>query len=294
MNMVEGREVLALDKLLNVFQAKEGEINMYYGKIGNGKTYAATSDILDYLKQGKVVYANWKINVDDHDDRTSFFHILKNIITFNKTFYKIPCKQNLYYFDVDDGVYNWKGEKLAEFHSMADFIEYASNLNDCHIFADEAQDMFDSYEGTRFAKNKRRLILHTRHYHRSINIISQRPTAIQVSARGNVNRFYKCVKEYDWGFIRLFARYEFQEMASETVDETKDPESVKKYWGNKRVYNAYNSSYLANGIPKSQNVFFQAYELNSRERWYALYLNLYHKYNGMILFLKGLRRPPQP
>ena len=253
-----GTKVLSHD-LLDVFTASEGSINMYYGLIGNGKTYSATSDILDLLKQGKVVYANWKIIVPDFDDRKSLWFLIKNTILFRKRFYKIPCSQNLHFFDPET------------FSSTGELVEWLSSLNDCHIFFDEGQDMFDSYEGTRFSKAKRRLILHTRHYHRTLNIISQRPTAIQVSARGNVNRFYKCVKLASWPWPR-FARYEFQEMSGETVDETVDPISRKSYWGSSSVFNAYNTDYLAEGIPKSQAVFFEAYDLNFKEKLKALFV----------------------
>lgn len=244
------------DDLLDVFEASEGSINMYYGLIGNGKTYAGTSDILDLLKQGKVVYANWHINVSDFDDRESPLMLLKNTLLMRKRFFRIPCSQNLHFFDPEN------------FNSTGDLVEWLSGLNDCHIFFDEGQDMFDSYEGTRFSKSKRRLILHTRHYHRTLNIISQRPTAIQVSARGNVNRFYKCVKIASWPWVR-FARYEFQQMTGETVDESVDPISEKRYWGSNRVFKAYNTDYLAEGIPKSQKVFFEAFDLDWRDKLIA-------------------------
>jgi len=247
-----GKKVLAND-LVDAFKSTEGSINMYYGLIGNGKTYNATADILELLKQGKVVYANWHIKVPDFDDRESLFFILMNIFLFRKRFYKIPCAQNLHFFDPE------------QFNTTGQLVEWLSNLNDCQIFFDEGQDMFDSYEGSRFSKAKRRLILHTRHYHRTLNIISQRPTAIQVSARGNVNRFYKCVKLASWPWVR-FARFEFQEMKGETVNEEVDPVSKKTYWGKNSVYNAYNTDYLAQGIPKSQSVFFEAYDLSFREK----------------------------
>jgi len=253
-----GGSIVVKNDLLNVFEASEGSINMYYGKIGNGKTYAATADILDLLKQGKVVYCNWKIIVDDFDDRDSLFITIMNILLLRKRFYKIPCSQNLHFFDPET------------FNTTGELVEWLSSLNDCHIFFDEGQDMFDSYEGTKFSKAKRRLILHTRHYHRTLNIISQRPTAIQVSARGNVNRFYKCVKLASWPWVR-FARYEFQEMVGETVNENVDPISKKTYWGNNSVFKAYNTDYLAEGIPKSQAVFFEAYELGFFTRIRALF-----------------------
>jgi len=260
-----GQKVTALNELLDVFSASEGSINMYYGLIGNGKTYAATADILELLKQGKVVYCNWRIVVPDFDDRKSLFMIFMNIILFRKRFYRIPCSQNLHFFNPE------------EYSSIGDLVEFLSGLNDCHIFFDEGQDMFDSYEGTRFSKAKRRLILHTRHYHRTLNIISQRPTAIQVSARGNVNRFYKCVKIASWPWVR-FMRVEFQEMTGETVNELSDPVSKKTYWGNNKVFNAYNTDYLAEGIPKSQVVNFEAYDLTFKDKIIALYRTFLGKF----------------
>jgi len=265
-----GKKVLVND-LIDVFEANEGSINMYYGKIGNGKTYSATADIIELLKKGVVVYCNWRINVEDFDDRKHFWPLFFNSILGRKRFYVIPCYQNLHFFDPES------------FDSTAELVSWLSSLNDCHIFFDEGQDMFDSYEGTKFAKSKRRLILHTRHYHRVLNIISQRPTAIQVSARGNVNRFYKCVKLMSFPWIR-FARYEFQDMSGETVDETADPVSVKTYWGNPKVFGAYNTDYLADGIPRSQAVFFEAFDLSWRDKikaWKYWLLNYYTK-----LFLK--------
>lgn len=254
-----GQKVLNTD-LIDVFSASEGSINLYYGLIGNGKTYNATADILQKLKQGKVIYCNWKINVSDFDDRESILLSFRNLLFFKKRYYKIPCSKNLHFFDPDS------------FDSTTDLVEWLSKLNDCEIFFDEGQDMFDSYEGTRFSKIKRRLILHTRHYHRTLNIITQRPTAIQVSARGNVNRFYKCVKIASWPWVR-FARLEYQEMAGETVDETKDPISRKVYWASPTVFKAYNTSYLADGIPKSQAIFFEAFDLQFKERVYVFAQN---------------------
>jgi len=249
------------DELIDVFSASEGAINLYYGLIGSGKTYSATADILELLKQGKVVYCNWHIKVPDFDDRENVFMVFVNFILFRKRFFKIPCSENLHYFDPDD-------EKWTD---HADFVEWLANLNDCHIFFDEGQDMFDSYEGTKFSKLKRRLILHTRHYHRTLNIITQRPTAIQVSARGNVNRFYRCSKFTFLFFWPRFIREEFQEMKGETVDE--DPEKViskKTYTPSRRVFEAYNTDYLAQGIEKSQKVNFEAFDLTFKERFKLL------------------------
>jgi len=50
-----------------------------------------------------------------------------------------------------------------------------------------------------------------------------------------------------------------------------EPVSVKTYWGSRRVFRAYNTDYLAQGIAKSQNVFFEAYNLTTFDKITAIY-----------------------
>lgn len=286
-------KIIPISELAQTFSAGEGSINLYYGLIGNGKTYNATADILDLLSQGFVIYANWRIIVEDYDEREDIPKIIGKILFFKKRFYRIPQAKNLHYFDAgadpEDPKARCQCGKTHAFRTMPGLVEWLSSLNDCEIFFDEGQDMFDSYEGTNFSKTKRRLILHTRHYHRTLNIITQRPTAIQVSARGNVNRFYKCVKIASWPWPR-FARYEFQEMSKETVDEEKDPISTKTYWASSRVFRAYNTSYLAQGIPKSQEVHVEGFELTTIERIKALYRESKKRAMQVYAKLASIRR----
>lgn len=239
-------------ELLGLFEPDEGAVNLYYGRIGNGKTYAATADILNLLEKGRVVYANWHIQWDGYDERDSFLQRAMHFLFFRKRFYKFRA-ENLHYFNPDD----------------VD-VEWLSTLTDCEVFIDEGQWIFDSYEGTRFSKEKRRLILHTRHVNRSLNIISQRTQAIQVSARGQVNRFYKCEKRFSWPWL-IFRRTEFQDMKGDDVDEDAEPISTRSYFANKKVLNAYDTKYLRAGVPVSQKVEFEAYDLNFIDRLLSLF-----------------------
>lgn len=242
-------------ELLDVFPASEGAICQYYGRIGSGKTYAATSDILDLLRRGKVVYANWKIKYDGYDERKSLPHLLLSIFfPWKKIFYFFP-KENLKYFEFSD--------KWAQDNGYKDFMEWFSSITDAYIFGDEGHVMFDSYAGIKMSIEKRAAILHTRHFNRSINIISQRPTAIHVSMRANVNVFYRCQCLFKLGSIVRFKRTEFQDLgAGESVDE--DPEKVidtKYYWGSKRVFNAYDTKYLRGETKPSQVTLLHAYNV---------------------------------
>lgn len=239
-------------ELLDLFTPQAGEITQRYGRIGSGKTYGATADVLDELARGHVVYVNWKLNFEGFDQRLSLLHIIGSIMfPWKKRFYHFP-KENLKFIQIDEN-----------------FIDTFSKLTDCSVYLDEGHVVFDSYEMAKMNMKKRTAVLHTRHFDRSINIISQRPTAIHVMMRANVNRFYKYEKLIGSPFI-IFRRTEFQDMIDETVDEDK-PLSTKLYFGKKRIFNMYNSKYLRGDTPDSQHVKFEAYDLSLLDKLKALF-----------------------
>jgi len=256
MTQVEGKKVINISELLEVFDAQEGEIQSWSGSIGSGKTYGATKRAIKDLLNGKVVYTNWHIDLEgfDADQRNSFAHAFWNFTFFRKRFYKIDIKKNWHYYDLDSS-------------GIVDFI---SNLTDCTVYADEGQDIFDSYEGTKMSKAKRKSLTRTRHLNKTLVIISQRPQAIAVTARANVNQFFRTIKKLSWPFLY------FQVLATEDIDASNMPlwdnaQVVDRYFGNKKIYNAYNSWYLRKGIPKSQEVYFEAYDLTLKQRAQLLF-----------------------
>jgi len=207
--------------------------------------------MLDHLRRARVVYANWHIDFDGFDEREHLAYAIFRFITMRKRFYKFN-KENLHYFSPDD----------------VD-IKFLSKLTDCEVYVDEGQWIFDSYKGTDFSIEKRKLILHTRHFNRSLNIISQRTQALHVTARGQVNRFFKCEKKMTFPFL-IFKRSEYQDMKENDVDEESEPISVKTYFASNKVLNAYNSKYMRAGVPKSQDVQFEAFDLSFYERFVLL------------------------
>jgi len=230
-------------ELLDLFQAPEGEITQRYGRIGQGKTYGAVVDILDELARGHVVYTNFHLNFQGYDQRKSLTYILGGLLfPWRSRYYNFP-KENLRYIAVD-----------------ADFVKNFSKLTDCSVYLDEGHVVFDSYEMAKMSMDKRVAVLHTRHFNRSIHIISQRPTAVHRMMRANVNRFYKYEKLIHFSNFILFRRTEYQDMTDETVDEAQ-PISVKLYIGSKRIMNMYDSKYLRGDTPDSQSVHFEAYDV---------------------------------
>lgn len=270
--MKETNELGVVVPLDDYFKAREGELNLYYGTIGSGKTYGATADIIDELNRGQLVYATWPINLEPFDDRKSLFMVVKNLIIWNKPFFKVNCPENFHYINAElgevDGIQTFNPNRPSE------YIEYLNKLNHCSLYLDEAWRVIDSYQKTNFSLDSRNLILVTRHKFRTINLIAQRPTSIQVTARANVNRFYKFVKVASWPWVR-FARYEYQEMTGETVDETKDPISEKRYWLSKDIANRYNSYYYGELNPLHE-VDYTVFKLNIKEKIIAL-INIFKK-----------------
>lgn len=231
------------EQLIGYFPPPEGTIDLIYGRIGQGKTYAAVADIIEDLKHGIPVYANFKIDWSGYDERTDFLYIISGLLGIKRRFHKFD-HSNFHYLPLDD-----------------QFMDVFEKLTDCKVYLDEGHIIFDSYLHAKFSMRKRTSILHTRHFNRSIIIISQRPSAIHVSARGNVNRFFKVEKWISWPVL-LFTKTEYQDMTNEMVDEEK-PIRTKLYFGRKNILRAYNSKYLRGGIETSQKVHFEAWRMGS-------------------------------
>lgn len=241
----------------------EGSVNLYYGLIRSGKTYGATADILEELEQGRVVYATWPVLVSDYDDRRDSFRLFASLVfPWRRRFYVIEQARNFHYIDAEKGEVD--GVPTFDPSSPVGYVNYLNTLNHCSLYIDEAWRVIDSYKGVSVSTDVRSLILVTGHKYRTVNLIAQRPTSIHVTARGNVNRFYRFEKDYFFGFPR-FARTEFQAMSGETVDETSDPVSVKTYWGRSKVFNAYNSWYYGELEP-IHKPYFCAYDLSYTTR----------------------------
>lgn len=245
-----GKEIVDVD-LYEIFEPFEGSIDQIYGRVGMGKTYAATKDIIDELMQGRVVYANWRVNFSGFDERSSFLHIILGLFGIKRAFYRID-KHNFHYLPLNDK-----------------FMGVFEKLTDCSVYLDEGHLIFDSYQHAKFSLQKRAAILHTRHFNRKLVIVSQRPTAIHVSARGNVNRFFKVERWLKWPVL-LFTKTEFQDMANETVDETK-PLRTKMYLGKKSILQAYDSKYLRGDTPRSQDLAITAYKVGWFRSWLLLW-----------------------
>jgi len=258
-----------IEPFVDQFLHEDGDIIQLSGKIGNGKTYRATMLAIEYLKQGYSVYTNWEIDFSgiSFDERQGFWHILDHFVWFKKHFYKFDVAKNWHYYDLD-----WGKEMQEQYPECKDIVQFVSTRTDCIFFADEGQDLFDSYEGTAMSKARRKSITRTRHLSKTLYVISQRPQAVAVTARANVSYFDKVVL----GWMLPFVGKKFKVYRTEEVDSQNMPvwdmetDLYETYISRKEIYNAYNSWYLRKGIKKSQEMIFEVYELSFKDRWILL------------------------
>jgi len=209
-------------EILNFFSPVEGINTVYYGRVRNGKTYAATCDILDLLKRGEIVYANWNIDFSGFDQRDSFGIAVMKLFFGRKFFYNFS-KGNFHYFSPDD----------------ID-IPFLGRLVGVHVFIDEGQWIFNSHIRDP-EPEKRKLILHGGHYCRTLNIITQRPTNIFKDIRSQISIWYKCEKRFHIGSFILFQRHEIQDMKEDIPDEEVESGRPKTYIGDPKIFASYNT-----------------------------------------------------
>jgi len=266
-----GRKVYDMTELVDLFRAQEGEVYQLIGKVGQGKTYLGTSLALEFLKEGKVVYTSWELILPEYfDERQSAGHLFWRLLFNKKRFYKFDFRENWKYIDIE----------------RPDLIEFLDGLTDCVVMLDEGQDVFDARGG--MDRPARKVITRTRHMGKTLYIISQRAQAVDVTARANVTFFLKCVKTraWFWPFKWYFKVYQTEEMDDQNypIWEERMPNGklwraalVRKEFARDEVYDTYNSWYLRQGKPKSQEVRFEAYDLTFSEKLEALMTLMFSK-----------------
>lgn len=281
-----GKKVDYVD-LYELFPPNEGAISQYYGKIGSGKTYTATKDIVKRLKEGAVIYASWKIDWQGYDERTSKWQLFLGLL--GKREFRVFPKENLHHVDI----FNLENLEVDGKPTGKDFVSWLSGVTDCEIWLDEGHVAFDSYEKTRMDMARRNLALLTRHLDRSIVLISQRPIQIHVTFRSQVNRFFKCEKVSQSRLFGVrFQRTEFQETDGEGLPNEKRKqqyneethmmedtteyefaESVQRYRGDKKIYAMYDSKYRRGNLGHSQPNYTQVFHMRWVERIKGLWKN---------------------
>lgn len=282
-----GTELKEID-LLKILPPDEGEINQIYGRIGSGKTYCATKDIIDDLNRGQIWYCNWKIRWEGYDERNSRLALLLGSLRFKKQ-YRVYEQKNLHYVDL----YNLENIIVDNVPTGKDFISWLSTITDAKLAFDEGHIAFNSYEKTRISMDRINAVMWARHFDRSYLIISQRPSAIHITLRANVNRYFKCEKITDFkiGKIHLqrFRKTEFQDTTEsdipneakikklnekthmiEETDEYQYAISQKGYWANKKIFAAYDTKYRRQQLGTSQPNYAKIFILTAKEAWKKL------------------------
>jgi hypothetical protein len=265
----------AAEEIYELFEPQEGFNTVYYGKIGNGKTRNATADILELLNRGEIVFANWKIDFQGFNELNDKKVVFSKFLGGRKEFFNFN-KENFHYLDYDLLI----NDELNQ-------IEFLNKLVGAHLFIDEGQWIFNSLEkATNTDKKsiaKTKLILHGRHYCRSLNLITQRATNVHKNIRSQVHIWYRCVKRFKFGRWIIFERWAIEDMKDDQPVEfitTYDKEGRavkdtpnghrKTYFVNIRtdkIFPAYNTHAMRGKDSIYIKPKFEYYELNSKERF---------------------------
>lgn len=195
-------------------------LTCYYGRRGQGKTYAMTRDVVNALNHGKIVYANYRIFWKGYDESQVPFWRFLNKIHLKKNFKKYPASN------------------LRRFESTRKLPEISHNSI---LALDEGYLYFDSYVGTKMKLGIRKWILFSRHMDIDIWYTAQRPMSIQTTLRSMTEIFLKS-QAIKFPFMPvLFALREFDLGSDENVNEDEQLGRTKWYFGSKWFYNFYNT-----------------------------------------------------
>jgi len=208
------KKELLTDEIFEMFEPVEGFNAVYYGKIGHGKTRNATADIVELLDRGEVVWANWKIAYKGKNEMEDGKRVWTKIVGNRRQFFNFS-PNNFHYLDPQDLIENKAGSN----------VKLLSRLVGAHLFIDEGQWLFNSLErhdpNDPDSVDKLKLVLHGRHYCRSLNVITQRPSNINKNIRSQVHIWYRCVKRFAlFGWI-IFERWGIEEMKDDLPVEYK-------------------------------------------------------------------------
>ncbi len=283
---VAGERIVDIGPLLSLFEAQEGETQQIIGKTGMGKTYEATRRALLYLYSGYTVYTTWRLNLPDYyDEREDFWKLITKTILFKKEFFRFDLKANWHYVDLKE----YEVDGIVDTEKLATFL---ATRTDCIFMLDEGQDVFDSSK--RAGQIARQSITRSRHMHKTLIVISQRPHTVDVNVRGNSSWFYKCEK-IQMPFLptrfRVYRTDEIDEHSNYPIWARHDSTGEITWrapiwhseWANKKIYNAYDSWYMRKQMIRSQDIKVDGYELSIGHKLHNI---------GRLIF-KGRENEPE-
>jgi len=244
---------LITQEIWDLFRPQEGFNSVYYGRVRNGKTYAATADIIELLERGEIVYANWNVNFEGFDERYSKRHVFFKLL-FGKKYFYAYSKDNFHSFHPDD----------LE-NPQADLnMKQLGRLVGVHVFIDEGQWLLNSHSRNPDPEAQA-LVLTNGHYCRSLNIVSQRPSNVFKDYRSQVNFWFKCEKKMQKPFL-VFQKTIIEDMKDDMPDEESEYNKTVVYLAKKAIYQSYDRWAFRDAEAVERTAKFDAYRTNMFQR----------------------------
>jgi len=223
----------------------------YFGRLGQGKTYAMVRDLIRALDGGAIVYASFQLNWSGYDERRNVFKIFLAAVGLKREFLEYPAS-NARFLPVSE---KWH----EEFGALK-----GSREHPIIVAVDEAPVLFDSYQMAKMPLYQRININQTRKFFRSVWYTAQRPSAVHVVMRAMTNVFYRCEK---WNILggTFFARDEF-DLGADDAPDFENRLSRKLYLASKRFFDAYNTYEtigIAQPLVQGSTANFEGYKLHT-------------------------------
>lgn len=176
-------------------------ITCYYGRLGTGKTYAMTAEVLRQLNKGRVVYTNYSVRFPDRAKKRGY-----------------------------------PESNLRRFEGLTDLLDIERGSL---LALDEGYLYFDSYVGTKMPLGVRKWILFSRHLEIDIFYTAQRPMSVQVTMRAMTEDFWRVSSV--WTPIGRFFVRRLYDLQGEDVNELARPVATRVELAYRQVFNSYNT-----------------------------------------------------
>lgn len=180
-------------------------IFLHAGKVGQGKTFSCTAEILQHLYNGIDVYADWSINPQPYFS-TKIFKLKHKIKTFLCNLFRLPPIKygRLFRFTELEDIY---GVSYGEI-----YIDEAHRWLNARKFEDTPPDFISKMS-------------QSRKYHTNLHFITQHPMMVDIAIRRVCNQLVVHKK-----FFRILYYKIFDGMYINSFDRPEKPPK-SDFWG---------------------------------------------------------------
>jgi len=184
------------------FRCIKNMFRIYFGQLGQGKTYAMTRQVFSELRQGNDVYLNYFLDVPKYQDQIFYIPSSKIVEVFQS-------------------------------------LNYSRKKQKAVVALDEGWILFDSYLSTKMDLAMRVKIASLRKHRIDLLLTTQRVSALHKSARDLVNEFWQ-VSTLNYFFARGFRFVQYELDGASNLD-LQNPMQTEMCFLRKKIADSYDT-----------------------------------------------------